>query len=217
MCGEAPRELRELGDQEGLSPRVRGSQELVSGDTAPNGIIPACAGKPSTPPQIRCRNTDYPRVCGEARRAQRQHRNFQGLSPRVRGSRQQRRGRRGRGRIIPACAGKPTSARTGATRTWDYPRVCGEAEWAPTQQELDDGLSPRVRGSPARAVSYSPYSRIIPACAGKPGPSAGIFGCFRDYPRVCGEAHHYPETPLYGDGLSPRVRGSRLLFRIDTP
>ena len=70
------------------------------------------------------------------------------------------------------------------------------------------GLSPRVRGSPARFCRHQRGGGIIPACAGKPRRRRRGRGTRRDYPRVCGEAGGLCSRTSPAYGLSPRVRGS---------
>ena len=115
----------------------------------------------------------------------------EGLSPRVRGSRDQRGVWTGRSGSIPACAGEPLDDDNTAL--------------------LDQVYPPRVRGShrPDLLVRSSPGS--IPACAGEPPSVVSPPGVWRVYPRVCGGALSHGLTGLNGGGLSPRVRGSRLL------
>ena len=52
---------------------------------------------------------------------------LRGLSPRVRGSRNEMVYRRYRTRSIPACAGEPCGTTPVPTPIWVYPRVCGGA------------------------------------------------------------------------------------------
>ena len=101
-------------------------QLAVSGRAA-CGSIPACAGKP-TPSRKRPRSSwVHPRVCGEAPPSPIPDPPQPGPSPRVRGSpRAPRCGDRYRG-SIPACAGKPASARSKPASSGVHPRVCGEA------------------------------------------------------------------------------------------
>ena len=73
------------------------------------------------------------------------------------------------------------------------------------------GLSPRVRGNPAAHVRDGAPGRSIPACAGEP-PSSSICGCRRTvYPRVCGGTSYLLAGRFCREGLSPRVRGNRIL------
>ena len=73
-----------------------------------------------------------------------------------------------------------------------------------------DGLSPRVRGNPARRRRRRRRPGSIPACAGEPArrlpdkPGRGV------YPRVCGGTHQRVDGVGGKRGLSPRVRGNLL-------
>ena len=75
----------------------------------PNGrrSIPACAGEPITPSWAKRAMKVYPRVCGGTRHAPLKDLANVGLSPRVRGNRDDDGMRRGYRRSIPACAGEP--------------------------------------------------------------------------------------------------------------
>ena len=67
-----------------------------------------------------------------------------------------------------------------------YPRVCGGTLRAAAAGSGIKGLSPRVRGNPARATGRRGWLGSIPACAGEP---AGYFSSTVRcgvYPRVCG-------------------------------
>ena len=213
VCGEASTILRRGSAAQGLSPRVRGSRRAGWLASIALGIIPACAGKPGGDLGQRLRAEDYPRVCGEAVAGASRLRIAMGLSPRVRGSPVRGVRQRVAGGIIPACAGKPAGIRARRPLPWDYPRVCGEAVYVIYATGLQQGLSPRVRGSRWRIALVAVMPRIIPACAGKPV----VLGCghahARDYPRVCGEARSVTTDTRSAWGLSPRVRGSPARMR----
>ena len=148
-------------------------------------------------------------MCGEAGSGSVISADRVGLSPRVRGSRRRPRQAPGAPRIIPACAGKPSGRLAYLMRSWDYPRVCGEAWTATPNTSPSAGLSPRVRGSPASHRAGGRAAGIIPACAGKPSTTQSPASSCRDYPRVCGEAFIKRLRQRIDMGLSPRVRGSR--------
>ncbi len=113
-------------------------------------------------------------------------------------------------RSIPACAGEPISCPC-RTAAWTvYPRVCGGAKTSRIFTRGKTGLSPRVRGSQARAAQNDDMRRSIPACAGEPRRCRVSGGRRRVYPRVCGGANMAPRRGRYRRGLSPRVRGSRV-------
>ena len=74
------------------------------------------------------------------------------------------------------------------------------------------GLSPRVRGNPAPVPHHHDVRGSIPACAGEPGRRASAGGACAVYPRVCGGTRRDERPMENATGLSPRVRGNRLLF-----
>ena len=69
------------------------------------------------------------------------------------------------------------------------------------------GLSPRVRGKPAREILRWPAGRSIPACAGEAAQPLMSAAVSRVYPRVCGGSVDEPWVDSRIYGLSPRVRG----------
>ena len=132
-----------------------------------------------------------------------------GLSPRVRGNRDNMvyliivQG------SIPACAGEPSPARTMAASSTVYPRVCGGTTSPTPSTVLAIGLSPRVRGTHSRIENRTFPGRSIPACAGEPPSLQASCSASKVYPRVCGGTIPASRRPDYGQGLSPRVRGNR--------
>ena len=192
----------------GLSPRVRGNPAHPAPRRRRIGSIPACAGEPSRASAAPSGPRVYPRVCGGTRAFAHWTQYRAGLSPRVRGNPEQRPARRGRSGSIPACAGEPTSASSGRSRRWVYPRVCGGTRLTSTVLSNLRGLSPRVRGNPRLARHHPRRAGSIPACAGEP-PRRRPGRCLpRVYPRVCGGTLLVPSACSPCVGLSPRVRGN---------
>ncbi len=196
------------GRDDGLSPRVRGSQPVFNFSLQFHGSIPACAGEPvqgaGKPVQPRV----YPRVCGGATPLECGRTPLTGLSPRVRGSHPLRMRQNPAHRSIPACAGEPRRRLSAYSPTTVYPRVCGGAASAQLWLGPARGLSPRVRGSRHHVDRRRRGSRSIPACAGEPGKSRLETRFSWVYPRVCGGASRRFWHGWHRDGLSPRVRGS---------
>ena len=192
----------------GLSPRVRGSPPSLCTGAGMHGSIPACAGKPASVGSAAATLRVYPRVCGEASRRRRSLSSSRGLSPRVRGSLSAAPLALQLPGSIPACAGKPSWRRSSRSARGVYPRVCGEAGCPWIHPRRKEGLSPRVRGSPAGDRPQADRDGSIPACAGKPGAERANKTGRRVYPRVCGEAVRLPALLHRHAGLSPRVRGS---------
>ena len=146
-------------------------------------------------------------MCGEAVSWLRDRVIVEGLSPRVRGSRQQQDQPDRSDGSIPACAGKPRVPRSSSWSGWVYPRVCGEAHRVSQQLLIVEGLSPRVRGS-LRTMPSTPVMRgSIPACAGKPSACSCTLGQDWVYPRVCGEASYNRDTTNLGQGSIPACAG----------
>ena len=134
-------------DTFGLSPRVRGNQERDLFASRMRRSIPACAGEPAFGSPRLLPHGVYPRVCGGTSTATQLRSGVWGLSPRVRGNRDQTDLRLVHGGSIPACAGEPCRARRRQGGQRVYPRVCGGTRFGRTTAVLSMGLSPRVRGN----------------------------------------------------------------------
>ena len=209
VCGGAAFTLAGITEDQGLSPRVRGSLSTRQEVRSHVGSIPACAGEPARSFARTGGGRVYPRVCGGAREAQRVPERYLGLSPRVRGSpKLSQRGVDLRG-SIPACAGEPCRRIRSTADAGVYPRVCGGADFMSYHPGLPPGLSPRVRGSRVRRDRPDVAEGSIPACAGEPSILRRGWTSLRVYPRVCGGAGAATAASAFHMGLSPRVRGSR--------
>ena len=135
-----------------------------------------------------------------------------GLSPRVRGNLLALLAQEGRPGSIPACAGEPRAADACARRPSVYPRVCGGTTQSPAQSISRRGLSPRVRGNRFHQFNFNLFNRSIPACAGEPGQSPFGVPASTVYPRVCGGTWGRSSESVLPSGLSPRVRGNRVVI-----
>ena len=172
MCGGNRGSLPVSTATRGLSPRVRGKPGADVRDYVGQGSIPACAGETYSRKHGAGHKQVYPRVCGGNLTSAGSRGCCIGLSPRVRGKPALL------GLLpkfqgsIPACAGETDVGcqRRGAYPV--YPRVCGGNIANLGNQAADTGLSPRVRGKPARDGHMRYAERSIPACAGEtcPGP-----------------------------------------------
>ena len=112
--------------------------------------------------------------------------------------------------IIPAYAGNTTGCRP--RRRWcrDHPRVCGEHLGSAHRGPLEQGSSPRMRGTLVEQVAPCGINGIIPAYAGNTWDSRICAKGRGDHPRVCGE-HSTPfSVCVWLTGSSPRMRGTRL-------
>ena len=207
-CEGAPETAGARISGKGLSPRVRGSPLEARQKLWDEGSIPAGAGEPGRERLPSFPWRVYPRGCGGAAAISEWERGVKGLSPRVRGSLLDE-GRDGfTVGSIPAGAGEPVTSRGHRSGPRVYPRGCGGAAFPLARADLNRGLSPRVRGSPAQNVKRGRLRGSIPAGAGEPGSLIFTFASFRVYPRGCGGASATRSDGATSRGLSPRVRGS---------
>ena len=142
---------------------------------------------------------------------------MRGLSPRMRGNRPARSEPAIREGSIPAYAGEPAPAGVGIYLQGVYPRVCGGTLAGPHRQAAAGGLSPRMRGNQPRRQYGSYKVGSIPAYAGEPVLPGDYEGKVKVYPRVCGGTGRPAQNPLSERGLSPRMRGNRILTAAMPP
>ena len=113
-CGDTFRCPSASAVASGLSPRVRGHLEELERAIVRARTIPAGAGTPRREPGRLPPAEDYPRGCGDTSERGGSRSNGEGLSPRVRGHQHIQEGRAEEKGTIPAGAGTPRIARTGA-------------------------------------------------------------------------------------------------------
>ena len=193
---------------------MRGNHDVLVGPAPVVGSIPACAGEPSWRRFAAKIIAVYPRVCGGTASTKAAIAQDVGLSPRVRGNHFEHESRRGIYRSIPACAGEPQYPQPLRWRRPVYPRVCGGTdteEWVAWQA---NGLSPRVRGNHTAGYRRSHGTGSIPACAGEPHARQQKSPPSPVYPRVCGGTVGAPAPLIMVIGLSPRVRGNRIVAAV---
>ena len=132
-----------------------------------------------------------------------------GSSPLTRGKRPQGTARRGRGRLIPAHAGKTS----GAVPLWGagraHPRSRGENLPARLSDPRVAGSSPLTRGKQVTVRCARGVRGLIPAHAGKTGNHFRLFLSFRAHPRSRGENGLLPGMEPPTPGSSPLTRGKR--------
>ena len=109
---------------------------------------------------------------------------------------------------IPARAGEPPRARLGCVHNGVYPRACGGTHPIPGPSLSRPGLSPRVRGNRGTSGLAAATLGSIPARAGEPTAPRHCRSRRGVYPRACGGTALGLFLQVFGDGLSPRVRGN---------
>ena len=179
-CGGTILSCQSDGSVGGLSPRMRGNQ------AADLQVLLDEGGEPSPSEPGAPWHRVYPRACGGTTVQIPASATKMGLSPRMRGNRDDDpRPRRMHG-SIPAHAGEPAASRARHGRIGVYPRACGGTWWGELGPYTMPGLSPRMRGNPCGVVVGVPDHGSIPAHAGEPQapqPTTDLWGV---YPRACG-------------------------------
>ena len=166
MCGEHMPALSSALAKPGSSPHVRGTPLAESAGLEVGGIIPACAGNTQAGDDRLQGGEDHPRMCGEHLRAHCSWLLPKGSSPHVRGTLFPDVGNILVMGIIPACAGNTDCRSRSTCYIRDHPRMCGEHQAGFTIGQNRLGSSPHVRGTLISRWATTPYTRIIPACAG---------------------------------------------------
>ncbi len=75
------------------------------------------------------------------------------------------------------------------------------------------GSSPRMRGTLSASSTKITTPRFIPAHAGNTQPADTPLNDDSVHPRACGEHSFVPVVVRLSSGSSPRMRGTRLLYR----
>ena len=110
-------------------------------------------------------------------------------------------------RLIPAHAGKTSSALTGQTACRAHPRSRGENLGRRSRLRGTPGSSPLTRGKPERGLHRPERGRLIPAHAGKTHTSSYRGANARAHPRSRGENLLQGSGQRFADGSSPLTRG----------
>mgnify|MGYP000942583320 CR=1 FL=1 len=201
----------------GSSPRGRGKHRAHLGRHLRPGLIPARAGKTSSPPSSASSLRAHPRAGGENTTHGGWRRSGTGSSPRGRG--------KPRGNLSPPDARRLIPARAGKTRPYisrrakckAHPRAGGENFAHDLRRSCQLGSSPRGRGKHVGLVDDAREVRLIPARAGKTQHTRTPIRTPRAHPRAGGEnipVLHFISQRL---GSSPRGRGKRKVPYLRAP
>ena len=192
----------------GSSPRVRGTGPARRIPVPVTRFIPACAGNRTLMPWPYWRRTVHPRVCGEQVLQSSPTSDYFGSSPRVRGTASGHMMWTLENRFIPACAGNRSFLEKAFPLQPVHPRVCGEQVCRFNSDVIQDGSSPRVRGTVSLVPLARMMDRFIPACAGNSHNWRHSSWWRAVHPRVCGEQTLKRHHLVAVFGSSPRVRGT---------
>ena len=206
-CGGTARNIDPTRATGGLSPRVRGNPIRALENGGRYGSIPARAGEPATSEVDWQWDGVYPRACGGTTARRSGGGRKKGLSPRVRGNREQSAHRPAQPRSIPRVRGNRASYRHRHEPSGSIPARAGEPAWHPPSRCLPQvypracggtptssawwrsrpGLSPRVRGNRLRLRAAESIDRSIPARAGNRRKRIGDRFSRRSIPARAGE------------------------------
>ena len=212
VCGEnRPCGVRRPVEN-GTSPRMRGKPGSGHAHAMEYRNIPAYAGKTMRTTPNNYPQTEHPRVCGENQADANRGNKAGGTSPRMRGKPRRCPRGRGRGRNIPAYAGKTLLHSPPTFFGPEHPRVRGENGGAFGLTGHFSGTSPRARGKPQADTAQVTTARNIPACAGKTGCGGRGQSGPKEHPRVRGENSKKQSVPPPCFGTSPRARGKLAEF-----
>ncbi len=165
------------------------------------------------------KETVHPRACGERAIILVDGAHTLGSSPRLRGTGALPFAQRGICRFIPAPAGNGVAKLLNAKEPAVHPRACGERFMTKFSEQVEDGSSPRLRGTVLAPALVGLAGRFIPAPAGN-GPRRSCRGRNGPvHPRACGERMRADDDVLTIGGSSPRLRGTgrQLRWSQDSP
>ena len=165
-------------------------------------LIPAHAGKTSSPPATTTATSAHPRSRGEN-----VSRTKQGSSQLTRGKRQGLGVRGANGGFIPAHAGKTWDNISSAVSSAAHPRSRGENGRLSSWSTRTVGSSPLTRGKRNRPSDHRRKRRLIPAHAGKTGASTSTTAWTPPHPRSRGENEARSGRGQPNSGSSPLTRG----------
>ena len=89
-----------------------------------------------------------------------------------------------------------------------HPRACGEQFNPFHLRDVENGSSPRLRGTEIRGFHFGVPPRFIPAPAGNSLDSCSSFHFTSVHPRACGEQYSAGISRNSSPGSSPRLRGT---------
>ena len=171
----------------GSSPRGRGKQRRRLGHHARRRLIPAWAGKTTSPPGTSRPKAAHPHVGGENAPETSDKDVVTGSSPRGRGKRTGAIAPVPLVGLIPAWAGKTARCDGASSPNAAHPRVGGENQRQGNRIVRPRGSSPRGRGKRRCHRLPGRVRRLIPAWAGKTSRGRRVSLLAEAHPRVGGE------------------------------
>ena len=207
-CGEHPKiSLARLWNS-GSSPRMWGTLLDLSAARPPIGIIPTHVGNTRRSWKPTMAGRDHPHACGEHTPSAKTLTSLPGSSPRMWGTRNNRRHRGIAEGIIPTHVGNTEHKAVVVDDAGDHPHACGEHGMTDNGAKKLRGSSPRMWGTPSKLRLDIHRQGIIPTHVGNTAALRHQAGNGRDHPHACGE-HKARTIPKWGEtGSSPRMWGT---------
>ena len=191
----------------GSSPLTRGKPVQAPGNCRLAGLIPAHAGKTIPTNRRQYLSGAHPRSRGENPGAYAPVGAVPGSSPLTRGKHSHTSERDIEEGLIPAHAGKTPSITRRSRPRPAHPRSRGENVDVTVEDASHEGSSPLTRGKRVRGRRTRMDTGLIPAHAGKTGPSRTSGWRSGAHPRSRGENGNKVATAKQPHGSSPLTRG----------
>ncbi len=192
-----------------LSPRLRGTRAPDMPHHRVVRFIPTPVGNTCMATPMLRRLSVYPHACGEHNSGPKAFLAPYVLSPRLWGTRAAPSPGSVRTRFIPTPVGNTLPGVFLSYQTTVYPHACGEHSRNRRAACRISGLSPRLWGTPARALAASNPRRFIPTPVGNTENKPLRCRYPPVYPHACGEHAATPMAARASHGLSPRLWGTR--------
>ena len=207
-CGEQATGRGKARGFLGSSPRLRGTDWVLSVQPFGSRFIPAPAGNRSELILRLPRSSVHPRACGEQPMGSIISRDWTGSSPRLRGTAGTVPAHYLDDRFIPAPAGNSQFRESLIRHRSVHPRACGEQRRQDRCCRGCFGSSPRLRGTDRVSTGRNHSHRFIPAPAGNRCQVRPLKTRSAVHPRACGEQGKPLPMPQSVSGSSPRLRGT---------
>ena len=191
----------------GSSPLTRGKRRVFRRSVGVRRLIPAHAGKTSSPQCTRSACAAHPRSRGENVVADTKKFSRAGSSPLTRGKHRLADRLQDRERLIPAHAGKTARPQSRSRAPAAHPRSRGENSFRRDSAGIKGGSSPLTRGKPPRVRRAGGQQRLIPAHAGKTRCDRRRGRSYGAHPRSRGENSFAKPLKARENGSSPLTRG----------
>ncbi len=209
-AGNSPVRLAVHAGIPGSSPRVRGTPRRPLPVPRVLRFIPACAGNSVRHRKAHHAATVHPRVCGELADLRIAAADISEVHPRVCGEL-----RCAGSSLCRTCGSSPRVRGTRLTRRWTrlsppvHPRVCGELPRAGRIEAADRRFIPACAGNSANSYgTVCIEDGSSPRVRGTPGANGVFRSHWAVHPRVCGELYSELAEFAVHAGSSPRVRGT---------